>query len=106
MHVRFDERNVETEVTADLLRHRQTKGAATDMVSLQPPRHIPTLPNHDLAFWALMSAPTSCGHGRRTNAATASVFPAALAAGACFHLEPKKALRDSLEENCPSGDQQ
>jgi hypothetical protein len=23
------------------LRHRQTKGAATDMFSLQPPRHIP-----------------------------------------------------------------
>ena len=30
---------------ADLLRHRQTKGAATDMVDLTPPRHIPTLPN-------------------------------------------------------------
>jgi hypothetical protein len=26
------------------LRHRQTKGAATDMFDLQPPRHIPTLP--------------------------------------------------------------
>jgi hypothetical protein len=24
--------------------HRQTKEAATDMCSLQPPRHIPTLP--------------------------------------------------------------
>src|SRR6266446_3454072 len=31
---------------ADPLRHRQTKGAATDMVDLTPPRHIPTLP-HD-----------------------------------------------------------
>jgi len=30
---------------ADPLRHRQTKGAATDMVDLTPPRHIPTLPN-------------------------------------------------------------
>src|ERR1700724_4405319 len=29
---------------ADPLRHRQTKGAATDMVDLRPPRHIPTLP--------------------------------------------------------------
>ena len=29
---------------ADPLRHRQTKGAATDMVDLTPPRHIPTLP--------------------------------------------------------------
>jgi len=28
----------------DPLRHRQTKGAETAMVSLQPPRHIPTLP--------------------------------------------------------------
>jgi hypothetical protein len=30
---------------ADLLRHRQTKGAATDKVDLTPPRHIPTLPD-------------------------------------------------------------
>ncbi len=30
---------------ADPLRHRQTKGAATDMVDLTPPRHIPTLPH-------------------------------------------------------------
>ena len=29
------------------LRHRQTKGAATDMFSLQPPRYISTLPNSD-----------------------------------------------------------
>jgi hypothetical protein len=29
---------------ADPLRHRQTNGAATDMVDLRPPRHIPTLP--------------------------------------------------------------
>ena len=29
---------------ADPLRHPQTKGAATDMVDLRPPRHIPTLP--------------------------------------------------------------
>ena len=29
---------------AEPLRHRQTKEAATDMLSLQPPRHIPTLP--------------------------------------------------------------
>jgi hypothetical protein len=29
------------------LRHRQTKGAATDMFYLTPPRHISTLPlNH------------------------------------------------------------
>jgi hypothetical protein len=28
---------------AELLRHRQTKGAETDMVSLTPPRHTSTL---------------------------------------------------------------
>src|ERR1700693_1730567 len=28
----------------ETLRHRQTKEAATDMFSLKPPRHIPTLP--------------------------------------------------------------
>ena len=26
------------------VRHRQTKGAGTDMCDLKPPRHIPTLP--------------------------------------------------------------
>jgi hypothetical protein len=33
---------------ADPLRHRQTKGAETDMVDLRPPRHISTLPIADL----------------------------------------------------------
>ncbi len=32
---------------AEPLRHRQTKGAETDMPSLPPPRHIPTLPKSD-----------------------------------------------------------
>jgi hypothetical protein len=32
---------------AEPLRHRQTKEAATDMFSLQQPRHIPTLPRRD-----------------------------------------------------------
>jgi len=32
---------------AEPLRHRQTKGAETDMPSLPPPRHIPTLPTSD-----------------------------------------------------------
>jgi EAL domain-containing protein (putative c-di-GMP-specific phosphodiesterase class I) len=31
---------------AEPVRHRQTKEAATDMFSLQPPRHIPTLPSY------------------------------------------------------------
>jgi hypothetical protein len=30
------------------LRHRQTKGAATDMFYLTPPRHISTLPNSEV----------------------------------------------------------
>src|SRR5262249_48895895 len=32
---------------AEPLRHRQTKEAETDMSSLKPPRHIPTLPISD-----------------------------------------------------------
>ncbi len=43
LHVRFDERDVETEVMVEPLRHRQTKEAATAMFDLQPPRHISTL---------------------------------------------------------------
>jgi hypothetical protein len=31
------------------VRHRQTKGAATDMFDLQPPRHISTLRNFPIA---------------------------------------------------------
>src|SRR5262249_8782987 len=37
LHVRFDERGVETGATGDLVRHRQTKEAATDMVDLKSP---------------------------------------------------------------------
>ena len=37
LHVRFDERGVETRATGELVRHRQTKGAATDMFGLKPP---------------------------------------------------------------------
>src|SRR5271169_5094243 len=40
------------------LRHRQTKGAATDMFYLTPPRHISTLPKSDL------TAPKSNFRGR------------------------------------------
>jgi hypothetical protein len=32
------------------LRHRQTKGAETDMPGLPPPRHFPTLPMPPLAI--------------------------------------------------------
>jgi hypothetical protein len=44
LHVRFDERDVETE-RREPVRHRQTKGAATDMLGLPPPRHTSTLPH-------------------------------------------------------------
>src|ERR1700738_4583738 len=37
LHVRFDERGVETGATGEPVRHRQTKGAATDMFGLKPP---------------------------------------------------------------------
>jgi len=40
---------------ADPLRHRQTKGAATDMVDLTPLRHISTLPSADLKLGYQMS---------------------------------------------------
>ena len=46
--VRFDERDVETDATAEPLRHRQTKGTETDMFSLPSPRHISTLRITDL----------------------------------------------------------
>ena len=40
----------------ELLRHRQTKEAATDMFCLQPPRHISTLPAaSDIAAQAIVS---------------------------------------------------
>jgi hypothetical protein len=45
------------------LRHRQTKGAATDMFSLQPPRHIPTLHK---AAQSLRGGMSGAG-GRRRN---------------------------------------
>jgi len=36
----------------ELVRHRQTKEAATDRFHLQPPRHIPTLPKAALIYLA------------------------------------------------------
>src|SRR5258708_38443633 len=44
------------------LRHRQTKGAATDMFYLTPPRHISTLPNPDFLLGGRTSASAECGH--------------------------------------------
>jgi hypothetical protein len=37
------------------LRHRQTKGAETDMPDLPPPRHFPTLPTGDLGASSLQN---------------------------------------------------
>jgi hypothetical protein len=42
-------RDVGNGAMVEPLRHRQTKEAATDMFDLQPPRHIPTLPNPVIA---------------------------------------------------------
>jgi len=44
---------VETEPMVQLLRHRQTKEAATDMLDLPALRHIPTLPPFDLRHGGL-----------------------------------------------------
>src|ERR1700680_3063619 len=44
-HVRFDEGGSGNGAMVEPLRHRQTKGAETDMPGLPPPRHIPTLPD-------------------------------------------------------------
>jgi hypothetical protein len=58
---------------AETLRHRQTKEAATDMFSLQPPRHIPTLPTAGRVSW-----PAATG---------APLKPAAVAGSHCFGRE-------------------
>jgi hypothetical protein len=42
-----------------LLRHRQTKGAATDRLILRPPRHILTLPEADCPFSTHLSHSSS-----------------------------------------------
>ena len=52
LHVRFDERDVETESWSNHVRHRQTKEAETDMFDLQPPRHISTLHKREMLMRA------------------------------------------------------
>src|SRR5262245_60582722 len=44
----------------ELLRHRQTQEPATDMFSLKPPRHIPTLPEGEVT--ARLAGVRSLGH--------------------------------------------
>jgi len=58
---------VETRTMVRLLRHRQTKGAETDMPGLPPRRHIPTLPpkaviGHGRWHNDTMSDKTQCEH--------------------------------------------
>jgi len=55
---------------ARLLRHRQTKGAETDRLILQPPRHIPTLPKLPVCLGCLPLPElrvfrTTLGHARK-----------------------------------------
>ena len=53
----------ENGVMAELLRHRQTKEAATDMFTLQPPCHIPTLPKCEVAdCWCQVRSYLNVGH--------------------------------------------
>jgi hypothetical protein len=54
----------------ELLRHRQTKEAATDMFSLKPPRHIPTLP---IAANLAGLAEVSCRRQSRHDVLAASI---------------------------------
>jgi hypothetical protein len=49
---------------AEPVRHRQTKGAATDMFDLQPPRHISTL--------GIFPLPVDSGEGPFTEPTTAA----------------------------------
>jgi hypothetical protein len=68
------------------LRHRQTKEAATDMFSLQPPRHIPTLPIGDTDLHAVVrrhSLPSlvkGCFHGACRKCLRRSAISAAFVA--------------------------
>jgi hypothetical protein len=53
---------------AEPLRHRQTKGAETDMPSLPPPRHIPTLPVADTQHRHFLSQTRRASSGPRIKA--------------------------------------
>src|SRR5262245_39719109 len=55
------------------LRHRQTKGAETDMPSLPPPRHIPTLPV-DAPFQARENVGIVAARGRRLDPETGRLW--------------------------------
>ena len=72
------------------LRHRQTKGAATDMPGLLPPRNIPTLPN--AAVHLAVPKPSPWDKHRAPGAVLA------LAKGPDLHLSPQP--RPALRERC------
>ena len=55
------------------LRHRQTKGAETDMPSLTPPRHIPTLPTA-ADFHAIRDGPQST-HSSPLSGSSVNTYP-------------------------------
>src|SRR5262249_36208720 len=55
------------------LRHRQTKGAETDMPSLPPPRHIPTLPV-DAPFQARENVGIVAARGRMLDPETGRLW--------------------------------
>jgi hypothetical protein len=51
------------------VRHRQTKGAATDMFGLQPPRHTPNLPIRAIRIQRCnRPQSTLCGHSEKLHA--------------------------------------
>ena len=71
---------------AEPVRHRQTKGAATDMFDLPPPRHTSTLPRADvlLAVQApLWSAASACPPSSRR-----SFFPSRCMIRFCVACQP------------------
>jgi hypothetical protein len=73
---------------ADPLRHRQTKGAETAMVSLQPPRHIPTLPDSAIRRCRLKCQLLPEADMKASNAATHSITSSASASSLSGTVRP------------------
>jgi hypothetical protein len=68
------------------LRHRQTKGAATDTPGLPPPRHFPTLPDTRLSHSRPSAGRSGVGHEERFP-------PTRLSAGCGFRKETIAGMR-------------
>ncbi len=75
--------------TAAPLRHRQTKGAGTDMLGLTPPRHTPTLPTP-----AVRGAKT-----HRWCRWSSAITLSAADFGAARHSQRRKGITFSLSRN-------